>query len=149
MHACLLRGRLGVALVAVVAMVLPLTALSPAQAVATVKPGGLVSRAPGTFTSLASSRLLDTRAGVGAPVAGVGAHGTVHLKVTGRGGVPASGVSAVVLNVTVTGPAQTGFVTVYGAGATRPGVSDLNFVKGQTVPNLVIAPVGTGGVVDP
>ena len=102
----------------------------------------------GAFGSLAPSRLLDTRTGVGAAQAAVGAHGIVHLQVTGRGGVPASGVSAVVLNVTVTAPSGAGFVTVYADGTALPGASNLNFVPGQTVPNLVIAPVGADGKVD-
>jgi hypothetical protein len=102
----------------------------------------------GAFGSLAPSRLLNTLAGVGAPKVAVAAGGTVHLQVTGRGGVPATGVSAAVLNVAVVAPTSAGYITVYGAGTTRPGASNLNFVKGQTVPNLVIAPVGAGGVVD-
>src|SRR5665648_1052155 len=104
-----------------------------------------VPTAAGAFGSLTPSRLLDTRIGLGAPAAPVGPGGTVHLQVTGRGGVPASGVSAVVLNVTVTSPTSTGYITVYGDGTAHPGVSNLNFVPGQTVPNLVIAPVGDGG----
>jgi PKD repeat protein len=103
---------------------------------------------PGGFGSLAPSRLLDTRFGVGAPKAPVAAGGTVHLQVLGRGGVPVSGVSAVVLNVTVTAPTKPGYLTVYGDGSARPGASNLNFVAGQTVPNLVIAPVGANGKVD-
>jgi Nidogen-like len=103
---------------------------------------------PGGFVSLTPSRLLDTRSGVGAARVPVGARSTVHLRVTGAGGVPVSGVSAVVLNVTVTAPTMPGFVTVYGDGPTRPGASNLNFVAGQTVPNLVIAPVGASGKVD-
>jgi hypothetical protein len=100
----------------------------------------------GAFGSLASSPLLDTRIGLGAPKAAVAANGTVHLQVTGRGGVPA-GVSAVVLNVTVTAPAKAGFVGVYAEGALPPATSSLNFTKGQTVTSLVIAPVGTNGMV--
>ncbi|MFW5471629.1 hypothetical protein ACOCJ4_16465 [Knoellia sp. CPCC 206435] len=102
---------------------------------------------PGTYGTLAPSRLLDTRSGVGAPKAAVAAGGTVHLQVTGRGGVPASGVSAVVLNVTATAPTAGGYVTVFADGTTRPTASNLNFVAGQTVPNLVVAPVGANGKV--
>ena len=36
----------------------------------------------------------------------------------------------------------TGTVTVYADGTSLPVASNLNYVKGQTVPNLVIAPVG-------
>lgn len=97
----------------------------------------------GTFTPVAPSRLLDTRSG-----ATVGAAGTVHLQATGRGGVPASEVSAVVLNVTVTQPTASSFLTAWPAGAARPLASNLNYVPGQTVPNLVVVKVGAGGVVD-
>ena len=68
---------------------------------------------PGAFVSLAPARVLDTRVGNGAPNAAVAAHGTVDLQVTGRGGVPAEGVAAVVVNVTVTGPSKGGYITVY------------------------------------
>jgi hypothetical protein len=101
--------------------------------------------APGTAFAVAPTRLLDTRRGTAGPVSG--GH-VVSVPVLGRGGVPSSGVAAVVLNVTVTGGTRGGFVAVYGHGATAPGTSNLNFVAGQTVPNLVLAPVGTDGKVD-
>ena len=99
----------------------------------------------GAVTSLAPSRLLDTRVGNGAPVGTVAANGTVHLAVLGRGGIPARGVSAVLLNVTVAAPAAAGYVSVYPDGTARPGSSNLNFIAGQTVPNLVLVPVGADG----
>jgi hypothetical protein len=70
----------------------------------------------------------------------------LRVKMTGRNGVPATGVGAVSLNVTVTGPDDGGFVTVYPCGG-RPEASSLNFVAGQTVPNAVIAPVSPDGEV--
>ena len=101
----------------------------------------------GAESPLTPTRLLDTRIGTGAkgPVA-PGA--TVILQVDGAGGLPSSGVAAVVLNVTVTQPAQSGYVTVFADGTTRPVTSNLNFGAGQTVANLVIAPVGADGKVD-
>ena len=104
-------------------------------------------RGGASYTSLSPSRLLDTRVGNGAPVGVVGAQGVVELQVTGRGGVPASGVGAVVLNVTVTEPSAASFVTVYPSGTKRPLASNLNMVAGQVTPNLVIAKVGAGGKV--
>jgi hypothetical protein len=103
---------------------------------------------PGAFVSLAPARLLDTRIGNGAPVGAVGPGGVVSLQVTGRGGVPASGVSAVVLNVTVAGSTGGGWITAYADGAAHPTASNLNFVAGQIVPNLVVVPVGANGRVD-
>ena len=99
------------------------------------------------YASLTPARVLDTRSGNGAPAAPLGPNATVDLQVAGRNGVPAAGVSAVVLNVTVTQPSATSFLTVFPTGQIRPGASNLNFVANQTVPNLVVAKVGTGGKV--
>jgi hypothetical protein len=123
---------------------LPVKPLVGSASAATLR-GAAVS-APAGYVSLPATRLLDTRDGVGAPQGPVPAKGTVHLQVSGQGGVPA-GVSAVVLNVTLTAPTSGGFVTVYRDGDPVPGTSNINFVKGQTVPNLVIAPVGADGSV--
>jgi hypothetical protein len=98
----------------------------------------------GLFNPLVPARLMDTRDGTGGSGT-LGAGATALLQVAGRGGVPSAGVSAVVLNVTVTGPTAPGFVTVWPEGASRPLASNLNFVPGQTVPNRVIVKTGTGG----
>jgi hypothetical protein len=109
---------------------------------------GWISDSPtgpaGRFRPVPPSRVLDTRGG--APV-GYGAGGALALTVTGRGGIPATGVSAVVLNLTVTNPSAAGFLAVYPAGTAWPGNSNLNFSAGQTIPNRVIAPVGAGGAI--
>ena len=107
-----------------------------------------ISFADGSFGSVPPSRLLDTRSGVGAPKGAVAPLGVVALQVAGRGGVPSSGVSAVVLNVTVAGSTSSGFVTAWAHGATRPLASNLNFLPGQIIPNLVVVPVGDDGMVD-
>jgi hypothetical protein len=102
----------------------------------------------GTYYAVTPARLLDTRIGLGAPQAPLGAGGVLHLQVAGQGGVPATGVSAVVLNVTVTGPTASSFLSVYPTGGTRPTVSSLNFPKGFTGANNVTVPLGDGGQVD-
>ena len=107
-----------------------------------------------TFHSLVPARLLETRPGlttIDGQAQGDGAVGAGHsivLMVVGRGGVPATGVGSVALNVTVTEPTAATFITVYPDGATRPTASNLNATPGQTVPNMVIVPVGEGGQVD-
>ena len=101
----------------------------------------------GLFNPLVPSRLLDTRTGNGAPMAKLGPGRTLDLQVTGRGGVPASGVSAVVLNVTATNPSTAGYLTVFPAGVATPLASNLNFRAGETVPNRVMVGVGGGGQV--
>jgi hypothetical protein len=103
----------------------------------------------GTYVPVAPSRILDTRLGNGRPgTSPVGQGSTVHLQVGGRGGIPSSGVSAVVMNVTATAPTAASFITVYPAGVARPNASSLNTVTGWTGANSVTVAMGTGGQVD-
>ncbi|MFD4240210.1 PKD domain-containing protein [Streptomyces sp. NPDC058525] len=98
------------------------------------------------FTPHAPTRLLDTREGVGAAKAKVGAKGAVALKVGGSAKIPAD-VAAVALNVTVTSATDAGHIAVQpGKDFLPPKTSNLNYVAGQTVPNLVIVPVVDGYV---
>jgi hypothetical protein len=99
----------------------------------------------GTYSTVTPARVLDTREGIGAPDAPLGAGGSIDLTLLGVKGVPAAGVSAVVLNLTVTGATQPSFLTAWPAGTTRPNVSSINFVAGTNRANLVTVPVGTVG----
>ena len=103
--------------------------------------------AKGAYYAVTPARVLDTRSGVGAPAAMLGTQKSLDLQVTGRGGVPSVGVSAVVLNVTVTGSTAGSFLTVYPTGADRPTASSINFAKGWTGANSVTIGVGDGGKV--
>jgi len=126
------------------------------------------------FQPLPPTRILDTRSGLGIPNGpvrpGDGSIDTSNddfrtdeelnheLVVTGRAGVPEHGVAAVLLNITAVDPSGDGFVTIgprpQGRGdlfndqnsyGEWPNASNLNFVAGQTVPNLVLVRVGAGG----
>lgn len=129
---------------AVLASVVGVLAVQPPAASAAEQP-------PEGFQGLTPVRVLDTRAGASTidgqalgsgPLSG-GA--TLELPVAGRGGVPASGVAAVALNVTAADAARVGYITAYPTGSARPEASNLNFVAGKAAPNTVIVPVGTGG----
>ena len=67
------------------------------------------------------------------------------MQVTGEGGVPSSGVSAVVLNVTAVTPTAAGYLTVYPSGTPARTISNLNFSVGQVVPNMTTVALGTDG----
>ena len=101
----------------------------------------------GHFNPLTPARITDTRAGSGQPNAGhtIGAGQSLNVQVTGAGGVPATGVSAVVMNVTEADNTAGGFLTAYPQGTTAPTASNLNFVPGQVVANRVIVPVSASG----
>jgi hypothetical protein len=101
---------------------------------------------PGGYHPVPPARILDTRNGTGGvPVAPVGSNGTLNVQVLGRGGVPASGVGAIVMNVTVTSTSAPSYLTVYPAEDPRPTASNLNWVAGQTSPNLVQVAVRRSG----
>lgn len=131
----------------------------------------------GGFHPLNPTRVLDTRAGVGiangAVRPGDGRLGSEpnpdyrhdetdnhEFKVTGVAGIPESGVSAVLLNVTAVTPPYGGWVSVFPRPAAVgdffndqatygafPSTSNLNLTGGETVPNMVLARVGAGGIV--
>jgi hypothetical protein len=97
----------------------------------------------GLFNPLEPARIMDSRSGSGGGAVGPG--GIAVVQVTGRGDVPATGVSAVVINTTIVGPTKAGYVTDYPTGSARPTTSTVSFAAGQTVANRAIVPVGAGG----
>ena len=52
------------------------------------------------------------------------------------------------MNVTVTQPTWDGSLVVYPSGTTPPLASNLNFLIGTTIPNLVIAKLGSDGAIN-
>jgi hypothetical protein len=104
--------------------------------------------AKGMFYAEPTRRVLDTRRGIGAPKQSVAGGSTIHVKVTGIGTIPATGVSAVVLNLTETGSTTSGYATAFPTGKPRPLASSINYVPNVTRANLVTVQVGSGGRVD-
>lgn len=97
------------------------------------------------YQALSSKRIVDTRSKTG----GIGGRLSAWQKV--RLALPSSvatGASAVALNVTAVNPSSFGDVKVYPDSSTLPNSSNLNFSKGDTVPNLVIVPVPANRVID-
>ena len=69
------------------------------------------------------------------------------MPIAGHGGVPATGVAAVVLNLTATNSESGGYLTVFPTGSVRPTTSSLNVPAHHTVANLVVAKLGSNGSV--
>ncbi len=110
----------------------------------------------GQYKALAApARLLDTRAAsrkglcptalsqcTSYPSGG----GERVVQVSGQGGLPSTGVSAVALNVTVLPPAAGGSATVYPADvATRPVTSNVTVTAGQEATNMVVTRLSPDG----
>lgn len=124
------------------------TAVAAAGAVFVMLPAAQAATpTEGTYVAVAPSRILDTRFGVGAPKQIIGAATTIGVQVTGRGGVPATGASAVVLNVTATETTASSYLTVYPSLTPRPTASSINFPANWTGANSVTVKLGTDGKV--
>ncbi len=115
-------------------------------------PTALPASCGGEYTPVTPRRILDTR-GIDSSLpcnqslTALGSDASFDVQVAGCGPIPASGVAAVVMNVTVDVPTDSSFLTVWPSGGTKPDVSNLNFVAGQTVPNLVTVKLGPTGKV--
>jgi hypothetical protein len=97
----------------------------------------------GGFTPIVPTRFMDTRKPGDGYVVDPVTNQPVSVLVD-RSGVPAA-AEAVVVNVTVTGPAGAGFVTVWPDSTTRPLASTLNYTAGQTVANAATVGLGPSG----
>src|SRR4029077_11130341 len=86
-------------------------------------------------------RIKDTRSSADT----LGPGGKVPVPVA-TGPIPTNATAAV-LNVTATSTTAPSFFTVYpGAGGAQPLASDLNWLAGSTVPNLVVVKLASGSV---
>ena len=101
------------------------------------------------YAPLAPQRLVDTRAS--SPQGAItvqkkkyGADSELRITVAGAAGLPRALMSSVSLNITVTEPENSGFLTVYPCG-TLPLASNLNYVAGQTISTSVISAVSDDG----
>jgi len=101
---------------------------------------GTQAGSAGALRPQSPMRTLDTRR-AGGPL-GTGVSRIVQGG--GAGGVP-SDATAIVANITVTDTTATSYLTVYPDGVTRPTASDLNWSRGQTVPNLCVIKLGSDG----
>jgi hypothetical protein len=78
---------------------------------------------------------------IGAPLA---ADDQIDLPVAGGADIP-SDATAVVLNITATDVTGPTFVTAWPTGIAKPNASNLNVVRGATLPNLVVVKLGVDG----
>jgi Cysteine-rich secretory protein family len=102
---------------------------------------GWLGSAPGngasTMTTVEPIRVLDSRS--------TQTRASVFtLSLAGRVPVDATAAS---LNLTVTDPDGDGFLTAYPCGTATPSASNVNFRRGQTIPNLATVAFGPGQTV--
>ena len=102
------------------------------------------SGATGLTTLDRPHRLVDTRIGLGGPLAQVNP-GIRTVAIGGQAGVPEDATAAIV-NLTATGAAATGYAAAFPCSGAVPLVSNLNFTAGANVANLAIVKLGDGSL---
>jgi Subtilase family len=109
--------------------------------------------AAGRFVPVNPRRALDTRPTELGPVpVGWVAHRpaageTVRVEVPAEIGVPATGVSALVVNVTATESTGPGFLQALPTGSAPGQTSTVNYVAGETTATHAIVPLGADGTI--
>ena len=105
------------------------------------------------YHTLTGALILDTRTGTTtgtcspSPCARIPAGHTLTVTLAGHGGIPTSGVAAVVLNVTAFSPSAESRLIVYPSDAAIPNTRDLSLNPGGPISNTVITKLdGTGKV---
>lgn len=121
-------------------------AVDPAAAVGlTPVPLAAPAGPPTGYQPLPPVRIVDTRTPLG--TTRLDAQAPRRIQITGLGGVPPL-ANAVQLNVTVTEPSGSGFLTLWNScSAPRPEVSTVNFAQNEVVANAATVPLDTDGSV--
>ncbi|MEQ4207913.1 DNRLRE domain-containing protein [Actinopolymorpha sp. B9G3] len=101
-----------------------------------------VTTAGGTFVALSPRRIYDTNNAGEVPLQ---AGETRDVQVTGAGGVPASGVSGVAVNLTVDSPSSKMSLLAHPTGDTDGSATTLHVEAGQIGSAFAQVKIGTGG----
>ncbi|MDI5969428.1 PKD domain-containing protein [Streptomyces sp. SL13] len=100
---------------------------------------------------VAPTRVLNTQTGLGetggkplklAPGA------TLKVKVAGTASLPATGLTAADLNLTVSAPTTSGWLVAYPDDTTRPTAGAVNYTKDHTIAGQALIKVGADGYID-
>ncbi|WP_229403396.1 hypothetical protein [Micromonospora okii] len=89
--------------------------------------------------------LLDTRNGTGGVTGVRGANSVTAVNALGVGSIPATGVSALMVDVTTISPTANTSLTVYPDQTTRPTATSLSASTGETLSNSAVVKVGANG----
>jgi len=88
------------------------------------------------FQGILPLRIVDSRSGHGSSAAPLVLAPSRAFTLAGANGIPTP-ATAVVANVTVANTTGASYLTAWPDGDPRPNASDLNWVAGKTVPNLL------------
>jgi hypothetical protein len=106
--------------------------------------GRATSSAADTYTGVSWTKIVDTTTGLGASQTPVPAGSSITVQVTGNGGIPAGADSAFV-QVNALNATASGYLDVYPAGSSDPGVPSMHYQSNDTYRNLVYTLLSASG----
>jgi hypothetical protein len=111
--------------------------------------GGSVWQLHGSadFFTVTPCRVFDSRDPLRGGGAALVSGSTTSVPFASRCGVPTT-ATAVAINVTMTAPSGSGYLTLFPDGTPRPLVSAVNYAAGQTRANSAVAPLGPSGMLN-
>ncbi len=152
---------LAVVAVAIAAVLIPIGQPQIARAASAQGKAPATTTSSGGYMPVTPYRVCDTRPAGGSVAAnqcdndstGAGSGPITQgakrvVTIEGKGPVPPSGVTAVVVNVTAVTPTKNTYLSVYPDGATRPQTSNVNPNAGAVLANLVEVGVAADGKID-
>ncbi|MBO1756595.1 hypothetical protein [Allobranchiibius sp. CTAmp26] len=101
--------------------------------------------AAGTYHPSTAARIADTHSGQGGAKGYVSRKNSVSYTVTGKNGIPSTGVSAVVVQLTAFDQHGNGAFVAYAAGSTRPAAVSFAYGGRSTQVGKVTVPVSSTG----
>jgi hypothetical protein len=121
-------------------------ALAGAGGTSTAQARADAAGAGGDYVALPSpAQLLDTRSGIGASAGKRLPGTTTTFAVLGRAGVPAGGVSAVLVDVTAVGPTVGTYLTAFPAEQSSSPVAATNAAAKKVTSNTAVVQIGPSG----
>ena len=120
---------------------------APAAVAPTTQAAALAPGSGPAWTAVRSFRVLDTHRGYGTAPGPLAANGRITVPLRGIGGIPSSGVSAVVVSITVSEPQRDGTVTASPAGGAKGPGPTVRFTAGGEVTTQTVVRLGSTGAI--
>jgi hypothetical protein len=123
-------------------------AVSGAVAAFAPQAASAATTSAGSYVPVHAARVVDTRSGRGGHHGALRAHRTMATRIGGHAHVPARGVAAVAVTLTVLSPTGSGSLVAWARGTRRPATVNVGFTRNSAAADLAVVPVSRTGWID-
>ena len=108
-------------------------AVSGAVAAFAPQAASAATTSAGSYVPVHAARVVDTRSGRGGHHGALRAHRTMATRIGGHAHVPARGVAAVAVTLTVLSPTGSGSLVAWARGTRRPATVNVGFTRNSEI----------------